>query len=55
VARLPEDALAAGARLVIVNAEPTPLDRHASAVLRGRAGEILPALASAAAVAAAGG
>jgi NAD-dependent deacetylase len=45
VARLPEIALDAGARLVIVNAEPTPLDDRAHAVLRGRAGEVLPALA----------
>jgi NAD-dependent protein deacetylase/lipoamidase len=44
VAWLPERALTAGARLVIVNAEPTPLDRRADAVLRGRIGEILPAL-----------
>ena len=48
VAGLPERTLAAGGRLVIVNAEPTPLDRRAAAVLRGQAGEILPALASAA-------
>ncbi|HVM24137.1 MAG TPA: Sir2 family NAD-dependent protein deacetylase [Candidatus Limnocylindrales bacterium] len=41
VARLPELALAAGARLVIVNAEPTAFDDRADAVLRGRAGEIL--------------
>ena len=47
VARLPERTLAAGGRLVILNAEPTPLDDEAHAVLRGRAGEILPALASA--------
>lgn len=45
VARLPERALAAGARLVIVNAEPTLLDDRADAVLRGRAGEILASLA----------
>lgn len=44
VARLPEIALDASARLVIVNAEPTPLDARAHAVLRGRAGEVLPAL-----------
>ena len=44
VARLPERALQNGARLVIVNAEPTPLDDRAHAVLRGRIGEILPAL-----------
>ena len=44
VAWLPERALQNGARLVIVNAEPTPLDDRAHAVLRGRIGEILPAL-----------
>lgn len=44
VARLPEIALDAGARLVILNAEPTPLDDRAHAVLRGQAGDILPAL-----------
>ena len=48
VARLPEIALDAGARLVIVNAEPTPLDALAHAVLRGQAGEILTALVAAA-------
>jgi NAD-dependent deacetylase len=44
VARFPELALDAGARLVIVNAEPTALDDRAHAVLRGRAGELLPRL-----------
>jgi NAD-dependent deacetylase len=44
VAWLPERALAAGAWLVIINAEPTPLDGRAHAVLRGQIGEILPAL-----------
>ncbi len=44
VARFPELARGAGARLVIVNAEPTPLDDRAHAVLRGRAGALLPAL-----------
>ncbi|MBK8064134.1 MAG: Sir2 family NAD-dependent protein deacetylase [Betaproteobacteria bacterium] len=34
----------AGARLVIVNAEPTPFDDLANAVLRGSIGEILPRL-----------
>ena len=43
-AGLPEIALRSGARLVIVNAEPTPLDRRAHAVLRGDAGEILSTL-----------
>lgn len=45
VAALPEIALTdAGARLVVMNAEPTPLDLHADAVLRERLGELLPAL-----------
>jgi NAD-dependent deacetylase len=44
VAWLPERALASGARLVIINAEPTPLDNRAHAVLRGRSGDILAAL-----------
>ena len=48
VARLPEIALDAGARLVIVNAEPTPLDELAHAVIRGQAGEMLTALVAAA-------
>jgi NAD-dependent deacetylase len=47
VARLPRIARDAGARLVIVNAEPTPLDPLANVVLRGRAGEVLPALVDA--------
>ncbi|MGH2429776.1 MAG: SIR2 family NAD-dependent protein deacylase [Candidatus Limnocylindria bacterium] len=44
VAWLPERALTAGARLVIVNAEPTPFDARAHAVLRGRIAELLPAV-----------
>ena len=44
VAWLPERALSAGARLVIINAQPTPLDDRAHAVLQGQIGEILPAL-----------
>jgi NAD-dependent protein deacetylase/lipoamidase len=36
----------AGARVVIVNAEPTEMDSLADAVLRGAIGEILPRLAS---------
>ena len=46
VARLPELAMEFGARLVIVNAEPTPLDERADAVLRGSCGEILDRLVS---------
>jgi len=44
VARFPELALAGGGRLVILNAEPTPLDDRAHAVLRGRAAAILAEL-----------
>jgi len=36
----------AGARIVIVNAEPTPFDDIADAVLRDPIGEILPALSA---------
>jgi len=44
VAYLPELALGAGARLIIVNAEPTPYDDQADAVFRDRIGAVLPAL-----------
>jgi NAD-dependent deacetylase len=37
-------AKAAGTRVVILNAEPTPFDDLADAVIRGPIGEILPAL-----------
>ncbi len=47
VAYLPEIALRSGADLVIVNAEPTPFDGLAAAVLRGRIGDVLPPLVSA--------
>lgn len=43
-AALPEIAAAAGARLVIVNGEPTPLDPLADTVLHGRLGDLLPPL-----------
>ncbi|MBI3127609.1 MAG: Sir2 family NAD-dependent protein deacetylase [Candidatus Tectomicrobia bacterium] len=45
---LPERALLRGGRLIIVNEGPTRLDAHAHALLRGRAGDILPTLAGAA-------
>jgi NAD-dependent deacetylase len=45
-AALPELALRAGARLVIVNEQETPFDDRASAVLRERLGEVLPRLAA---------
>jgi NAD-dependent deacetylase len=44
VAYLPELALAAGARMVILNAEPTPYDDQAHAVFRERIGDVLPRL-----------
>jgi NAD-dependent deacetylase len=37
----------AGARVVIVNAEPTAMDELADAVLRGAIGQILPRLVGA--------
>ncbi len=42
-ASLPLQALEGGAALVIINDEPTPLDRFADLVVRGRAGEVLGA------------
>jgi NAD-dependent deacetylase len=44
VALLPQLALDGGARLVIVNAEPTPYDGRANVVLNDRIGEVLPVL-----------
>ena len=46
-AALPEAAASAGAAVVIVNREPTPLDGLATHVLRGAVEEIVPALAAA--------
>jgi NAD-dependent deacetylase len=43
-ADIPLAAVQAGAPLVIVNAEPTPFDHVAAAVIRGRSGEVLPRL-----------
>lgn len=43
VAYLPEEALSSGARLVILNAEPTPYD-HLAAVFSERIGDVLPRL-----------
>ncbi|KUP97120.1 SIR2 family NAD-dependent protein deacylase [Thermobifida cellulosilytica] len=45
VAGLCDTAVLHGARLVIVNAEPTPYDEAAAAVLRGPAETVLPELA----------
>ena len=46
-AGLVEYAASAGARVVIVNAEPTPYDRAVDAVLHERIADVLPALATA--------
>jgi NAD-dependent deacetylase len=43
-AGLPEIALRGGARLIVMNAEETPFDSVADAVVRERLGEVLPAL-----------
>lgn len=43
-AGIPRRALEHGAQLVILNAEPTPLDDAASMVLRGAAGVLLPGI-----------
>lgn len=43
-AEVPLRAAQAGAPMVIVNLEPTPFDRLAEVVIRGRAGEVLPEL-----------
>jgi NAD-dependent deacetylase len=44
VAYLPEEALAAGARLIIVNAAPTPYDSRAHATFSEPIGDVLPRL-----------
>jgi len=41
-ADIPAVGIRAGARSIIVNAEPTPLDRLADVVIHGRAGDVLP-------------
>ena len=43
-ASIPRVARFAGARLIIVNRDPTPLDRIADAVVRGEIGAVLPEL-----------
>jgi NAD-dependent deacetylase len=44
VAAMVPIALEAGRPVVIVNAEPTPFDHHATAVVRGSASAVLPVL-----------
>jgi NAD-dependent deacetylase len=46
-AGLPESALANGARLVVMNAEPTPFDDVAAVVVRERLGTVLPGIVEA--------
>ncbi len=41
-AGLPQVALRSGAKLIIVNAEPTPFDEQAAVVVHGKSGEVLP-------------
>ena len=41
-AEVPLVALRAGAKVIVVNAETTPIDRYAEVVIHGRAGEVLP-------------
>jgi NAD-dependent deacetylase len=41
-ADIPLVAVRSGARLIIINAEPTPLDPLAEVVIHGRSGEVLP-------------
>jgi NAD-dependent protein deacetylase/lipoamidase len=41
-AEIPLVAVRAGAPMIVINAEPTPLDDIAEVVIHGRAGEVLP-------------
>jgi NAD-dependent deacetylase len=45
-AALPDIAYNAGAKLIVMNAEETPFDRVADAVIRDQLGTVLPALAT---------
>jgi NAD-dependent deacetylase len=44
-ADVPLVAIRSGARLIVINAEPTPFDRFAAVVIHGRSGEVLPEIA----------
>ena len=44
-AEIPLEAVSSGARMIVVNAEPTPFDRFAEVVIHGRSGEVLPEIA----------
>ena len=41
-ADIPLVAARSGARLIVINAEPTPFDELAAVVIRGKSGEVLP-------------
>jgi NAD-dependent deacetylase len=45
-AEIPLVAVRSGARMIVVNAEPTPFDRFAEVVIHGRSGEVLPEIVS---------
>jgi len=45
--QLPYQAYRNGAAVIVVNRDPTPIDPHAAAVLRGDVAHVLPALADA--------
>jgi len=44
-AEIPLVAIRSGARMIVVNAEPTPFDGLAEVVIHGRSGEVLPEIA----------
>jgi NAD-dependent deacetylase len=41
-AEIPVLAARSGAQMIVINAEPTPLDELADVVIRGKSGEVLP-------------
>ena len=45
-AHIPLAAVESGAALIVINAEPTPLDRFAEVVINGPSGEVLPEIAA---------
>lgn len=45
-ADIPRVAVESGARMVVINAEPTPFDGLAEVVIHGRSGEVLPEIAA---------
>lgn len=45
-AAIPRVAVESGARMIVLNAEPTPFDHLAEVVIHGRSGNVLPELAA---------